>query len=202
MAVTALAIRLDGPSPTALISVLDKDGGAYLVVKELADSNVHYHVILHSVRKLSAVRAAIKRAMPEVNGNGSYSVTLVRDVSKYERYMMKGDSAEELPQVVAAHGMTYTSVDWHREQHDAYWAENALLGANRRKRPIIETVLIACKEAKYSWTNREAIAKVYIKEVVDRDRPINIFSAKAAVNLLQVKLCPNEDALDDLARNV
>lgn len=199
---TPYAIRIDGDSATALIEALDKDSGAYLVVKELEASNPHFHCVLHSVRKLAAVRAALKRAMPELNGNGSYSVSLVRDLAKYERYMMKGESVEVMPVVTAAHGMTYASSDWHKEQHDAYWAENALITTARAKRPLVETVLLQCREKQYRWDNREVIAAAYIRELVSRDKPINIFAAKAAVNLIQVKLCPNDNALEDLARNV
>jgi len=199
---SAYAIRIDGDSAAALVSYLDKDGGAYLVVKELEASNPHFHCVLHSVRKLAAVRAALKRAMPELNGNGAYSVSGVRDLDKYQRYMMKGESSEVMPVVTAAHGMQYASVEWHQEKHDAYWAENALLTTARAKRPLVETVLLQCREKQYRWDNREVIAAAYIRELVARDKPINIFAAKAAVNLIQVKLCPNDNALEDLARNV
>lgn len=199
---TPIAIRIDGDSAAALIETLDKDGGAYLVVKELEGSNPHFHAVLHSVRKLAAVRQAIKRAMPELNGNGSYSVTAVRDLAKYERYMMKGESDGVMPQVVAAHGMTYTAAEWQKDTHDAYWTENMEIQASRKRKHINDVVLSECKEKKYSWDDRAKIAEVYIRELVARDKPINIFSLKSNVNLLQVKLCPDDRAIDELARNV
>jgi len=199
---TPIAIRLDGSDATKLIEQLDKDGGAYLVIKELESTNPHFHVVLHSVRKLAAVRQSLKRAMPELNGNGCYSVTLVKDLAKYERYMAKGESDGVLPHVVAAHGLTYTSPDWIRETHDAYWTENAEIGKKRKKAHMVEAVTAACKEAKYNWYDRENIARAYIRELVSRDKPINIFAAKACVNLIQVKLCPDDQALESLARDV
>lgn len=197
-----IAIRLDGDSAAKLIEQFDKDGGAYFIVKELEGSNPHYHAVLHSVRKLAAVRQGIKRAMPELNGNGSYSVTLVKDIAKYERYMCKGESDGVLPMVVAAHGMTYTSQEWLKETHDAYWTENAEINRKRKKAPIVDAVLAKCKEAKYNWQDRELIARVYIRELAARDKSINIFATKASVNLIQVKLCPDDSALESLARDV
>lgn len=197
-----IAIRVDGESSTELQSVLDKDGGAYMVVKELEGSNPHFHAVLHSVRKLSAVRQALKRAMPQLNGNGSYSVTAVRDLAKYQRYMMKGESRETMPHVVAAHGVMYTDPSWQEEQHDAYWDENMEIQRKRKFQHIDDVVLDKCKELSYSWQNRQGIAEQYIRELVSRNKPINIFSLKSHVNLLQVKLCPNDNAITDLAQQV
>jgi len=199
---TPVAIRIDGQSASELIAFCDKDGGAYFIVKELEGSNPHFHCVLHSVRKLSAVRTALKRAMPGLNGNGSYSVSAVRDLEKYQRYMSKGESSEVLPVVSGAQGFQYASAEWLQETHDAYWDENGQIMAARKRKHIIETVLLTCKEAKYEWTSRSLIAAAYIKELVSRDKPINIFAAKSAVNLIQVKLCPNDNAIDDLASTI
>lgn len=197
-----IALRLDGQDSAALVRVLDQDGGAYLVVKEMEGSNPHFHAVLHSVRKPSAVRAALKRAMPELNGNGSYSVTLVRDLSKYQRYMLKGESSEVMPHVVAAHGMAYTDASWQEEHHDAYWAENDELMRRRKKGPVFESVLIQCRTDRVSWDNRSRIAEIYIRHLVEADKAINLFSLKSYVNLIQVKLCPDDKALEDLAAQV
>lgn len=202
MSTTDIAIRVDGDSAAQLIEVLDKDGGAYLVVKELEGSNPHFHAVLHSVRKLAAVRQAIKRAMPQLNGNGSYSVASVRDLAKYQRYMMKGESAETMPVVIAAHGMMYTDPSWQEEQHDAYWEENEVLTRKRKASPAFDVVLQQCKVRQISWSNREAIAREYIKELASRDKGINIFALKSQVNLIQIKLCPDDSAIEDLARQV
>lgn len=197
-----VAIRIDGDFSGEIKAFLDKDGGAYLVVKELEGSNPHYHIVLHSDRKLSAVRTALKRAIPQLNGNGSYSVATVRDLAKYQRYMAKGESQHVMPVVVCAHGMVYTDPDWLEEQHDAYWAENAELTSRKRKAPVQEVVLHRCKEKAISWSNREAIAREYIKELADRGKGINIFATKSQVNLIQIQLCPGEEAIEDLARQI
>lgn len=197
-----VAIRIDGDFAAEVKQFLDKDGGAYLVVKELEGSNPHYHVVLHSDRKLSAIRTALKRAIPQLSGNGSYSVSGVRDLEKYQRYMAKGESQHVMPVVVCAHGMEYTSAAWLEEQHDAYWAENQALNSRKRKAPVTEVVLQRCKEKAIGWSNREAIAVEYIKELADRGKGINIFATKSQVNLIQVQLCPGDEAIEDLARQI
>lgn len=192
------AIRLDGQSSEKLIEWLEADGGAYLVVKELEDSNPHFHVCLHSKRTIQAVRMSFKRAVPEAAGNGSYSISAVRDLDKYHRYMMKGESASVHAQVVAAKGIQYNQ-EWFQDQHDLYWNENQQLQEDRRDMKVSEAVLAACKEKNVEWSNREKIGEMYIRELVARDKPINLFSIRAAVCLLQVQLCPDDSAILDLA---
>lgn len=197
-----VAIRVDGQSHEELVQFLTADGGSYLVVKELEGSNPHYHVVLHSTRKLPAIRTALKRAMPSLRGNGSYSVTAVRDLAKYQRYMMKGDSKEVMPQVVASYGMAYSDLSWQEEMHDAYWAEAEDLKRKRSKAPIQSSIYEQCTAEGVEWHQREKIARIYIKELVSRDKPINIFSLRSQINLIQVKLCPDDSAIDNLVSSI
>lgn len=194
-----IAIRLDAEDPSKLLEVLEKDGGAHLVVKEMAEENPHYHAILHSTKKHTAVRQALKRAMPNLNGNGSYSCVPVRDLEKYERYMMKGDSEEKMPDVVKAYGLEYANDEWQKDKHDSYWEENRRIGRKRKMESVDDVVLQICTEENISWSNREKLAEVYIRELSSRDKPINLFSLRAKLNLLQIKLCPDDSALKDLA---
>lgn len=196
-----IALRVDGTDSSQLLSVLSADGGAYLVVKEYTDGNPHFHAVLHSVRKLSAVRQALKRALPN-GGNGAYSVTQVRDLAKYQRYMMKGDSADVMPNVVSANGWCYQDPSWQEEQHDAYWEENQQLQNKRKRAPVHDVVLQRCKELKYAWHDRERIAQVYIRELSQRGKGINIFAVKSQVCLIQVELCPDDTAVEELARQI
>ena len=192
------AIRVDGSSSAKLIEWLEADGGSFLVVKELEDSNPHFHVVLHSSRKLQAVRMAFRRAMPECCGNGAYSISQVRDLDKYERYIMKGESESVLPHVVSSKGVKYTQ-EWIKETHERYWSQRSEQDAARREMNVQEAVLQACMEQQIAWSNREKIAEVYIRELVCRDKPINLFSVRSAICLLQVKLCPDDSAVLDLA---
>lgn len=194
-----IAIRLDASDPARLLGVLSSDGGSYLVVKEMEDENPHFHVFLRSARKLPAVRAALKRAMPELNGNGSYSVALCRDVERYHRYMMKGEAAAVMPQVVGAFGMQFSDEVWQQDTHDAYWRENEEIGRRRKLVPVAEAVLQACRDANIRWDAREKISELYIRELLSRDKAINLFSVRSHVSLLQCKLCPDDSAIKDLA---
>ena len=194
-----VAVRVDAVDCTALVGVLTADGGSYLVVKELEDTNPHFHCYLRTARKLPAVRAALKRAMPELNGNGSYSVSNCRDVERYLRYMLKGESVGVMPQVVAANGLGYQSDEWQKSQHDAYWEENAQIGRKRKLMSVADSVLAACKEKKLRWDDRDAIAELYIRELVSRDKAINLFSVRSNTSLLQCKLCPDDTAIKLLA---
>lgn len=193
------AIRLDGTDHSKLTAFLDSDGGAYLVVRELAESNSHYHAIIHSKKKLPAFRSAFVRAVLDgQHGNGAYSITRVKDIDKYERYMTKGDSEAELPVVVGRNGVKYND-EWVRETHDRYWKVNDELNAKRRKLSMVEAVVCMAKEEKIAWSNREKLALLYIRELADRDKAINIFSVRSNLNLVQIKLCPDDTAIADLA---
>lgn len=195
------AIRLDASDPTDLLAFLEKEDCGYLAVKELEDTNPHFHVVMHTKKKIAAVRAALKRALPDINGNGSYSLSLVRELDKYVRYMCKGTSKEVGPDIVGARGLQYQTAEWIEEQHDAYWvsAEEIARKRDDKKVPIIPRVIDLCKEGNVRWSDRVSIAKLYIKELVSRDKAINSYAVRYAVNLIQIKLCPDDSAIDDLA---
>lgn len=197
-----IALRVDGTDDSVLPNFCDADGGAFLVVREFADSGSHYHAVLHSARDLQAVRMAFRRMFPEIRGNGSYSISAVRDLAKYQRYLCKGASSSLAPEVVGAYGINYSCVEWQDEQHAAYWQSNDEIMRSRQRLTVIEAVAEACRADAISWNNREAIGEKYIRELVARSKPINIYSVRSSVNLVQVQLCPTDEAIQDLARQV
>lgn len=83
--------------------------------------------------------------------------------------------------------------------HNAYWDENEETARRRKLMPVAEAVLAQCKDARIKWDDVESIGKIYIRELVKRDKAINIFSVKSNVHLIQVKLCPNDAAIELLA---
>lgn len=196
------AIRLDGNDPNKLIDVLKADGGAYLVVKEMEGVNPHYHGVIHTTKKLPAFRAALKRAMPELNGNKSYSVSGVRELEKYQRYMLKGEARATAPDIVGGYGITYQDQEWLDERHDAFWDEADEITRRRKARPVAEDVLAACRTARINYKDREKIAEMYIRELVDRNKAINLYSVKSSVSLIQAKLCPDDSFIKDLVNYV
>lgn len=192
------SIRVDGNDTGKVLEWLATDGGAYMVVKELHDSNPHMHVVLHSKKKIQPLRMSFRRKFPELSGNGGYSITAVRDLDKYMRYMCKGPDEDSLPDVVGAQGVAY-SADAIHEWHVRYWDTNAQLGRRAAALPVAACVLQQAKDAGLAWSNREALAELYIRELVARDKTINLYAVKGAVSLLQCKLCPDDTAIKDIA---
>lgn len=198
------AIRVDGDDVWDLVSYLESDGGGYFVVREAGDNggNVHMHAVLRSDRNIQAVRRAFTRMFPDLVGNKAYSIAEVRDLDRYHRYMCKGESAETAPEVVGAYGLEYASVAWQDAQHAAYWEEHQATSARRRSQPLTEFTVVACKEARIPWSDKHAIARVYIREAVARQKSINVFAVRAQINLVQCLLCPDDQAIEDLASAV
>lgn len=200
------AIRLDGSDSSKLVEFLTKDGGAFYVVRELEDSNPHFHAYIHSKRKLPAFRSAFLRACLDASrvtarGNGAYSITAVRDLDKYHRYCSKGASAAEEPAVVQHSGIEFTP-GWFAARHEEYWAVNQAVMDARRQKPTWEAVLEAARAAGLQYSDKRGIALLYLRELAARDKAINIFSVRSYVALISVKLCPDDSALEDLANSV
>lgn len=171
-----------------------------MVVQEKLEENPHFHVYLRTTRKPQAIRVALKRAIEGLNGNGSYSVSVCRDVQRYYQYILKGESRHERPIVTAANGMQHTNEDWRNEQHAAYWDENEETARRRKLVPVAEAVLQACKDSNVKWDDAERIAEFYIRELHSRNKAINIFSVRSYIALLQCKLCPDDSAIKALAQ--
>lgn len=192
------SIRVDGTDSGKLIEWLASDSGAYMVVREKHDDNPHFHVVLHSKKKIQPLRMSFRRKFPELSGNGGYSITLVRDLDKYHRYICKGSDRETEPDVVGANGLCY-GAESIQQWHARYWD-----AAQERQRavaslPVADAVLEKLKEDAVNWSNREKIAEEYIRELLARNKSINLHAVKAAVSLLQCKLCPDDSAIKDLA---
>lgn len=193
------AIRLDGHEHHSFLEYLDSTGGAYFIVREGHVDNPHMHAVVFSEKTLAAFRSKfVRQVLGGAHGNGAYSITKVKDLDKYERYMCKGASSAEAPDVVAVNGIKY-SWEWIHDTHERYWATNEELHAKRAKLSVCDAVLAACRDAGLEWRSRERIAELYIRELVARDKVINIFALKSAINLIQIKLCPDDTAITDLA---
>lgn len=171
-------------------------------VREVAGDNEHWHWLLEDgrKRKIHAIRVSLTREVQELNGNGAYSLSECRDLDKYERYLCKGESEGAGPEVAWSYGLRYTPA-YLEELHTRYWDANRNL-RKRRTTGVMDYVIDECKRRNLNWNDRSDIGEVYIRELVARDRPINTFAVKSAVNLIQVKLCPTDEALKQLAELV
>lgn len=163
-----------------------------------AGVNEHWHFLLYTEHDVKSVRSRLLYAVPSLKGNGSYSLTVCRDLDKYIRYMCKGESEGVGCEVVWMHGLEFNDL-YFEEQHVAYWAENRKLRKRQRGGALIDSVTDQCKALGVQWTNRSKIAEVYTRELVARGRPLNAFSSKSAINTIQVYLCPDDQALLEFA---
>lgn len=180
----------------------------YFVVFEChSGENPHVHAIYETDKTLNACRVSFKRKFDDKVGNGSYSLKECDDdIDAYMRYMCKGNSKDDLPDVKIRQGLEYTD-DKIKEWHDKYWVNNASLAENKKKRKLVrsgetavETVERLCKEQGVRKSDREGIAKVYIRLCKDGRKPINTFAAKAIVNTVCLLLDDTDDNLEQLAR--
>lgn len=169
-------------------------------VEENSEGNRHYHFLLEGFNEkkdVQAFRVAMTRKAPMLKGNGGYSISVVKDLDKYARYICKGASSGESPVLVWRQSLKYDDGKI-AALHDAYWEENRKL----KKRAAVSMVDFVVDEAKrraINWRERSALSKIYIDEMVARGKPLNMFAGKSTINTVQVLLCPNDDAARDFA---
>jgi hypothetical protein len=199
MTLYKLAVRIDRDLSGAKEYFSSKEMAGF-GVRECAGDNEHWHFYVETTIKPNSLRVLIKRACPTLVGNGAYSVSDVRDVDKYLRYIAKGESSGVMPEVVYQCGLLWTT-EKIKELHDDYWTENKEF-KKRRTCGVMDFVLDRCRDEGIAWDDRTAIAEEYIKELVNRNKPINIFSIKSCVNLIQVKLCPTDAAIKQLSEQI
>jgi len=191
------ALRID-LALQLVLTWLSEIGASGFGVRETVDgANEHWHFAIRSDKKEQALRKGFLKAVPGVRGNGGYSLAVCRDEERYERYLCKGNSKDELPEIIWSHGFDATA-DRIKNIHDEYWNENSAFERRKRKLPVMDSVLAICKERRVKWDDRTAIADNYIRELVLRAKPINLFSVRTAINSIQVGLCPNDEAVSEL----
>lgn len=160
--------------------------------------NEHWHFLLWSDKTVKQLRNSLLHAVPSLKGNGSYSLTLCRDVEKYTRYMCKGESEGAGCEVAWSMGIQYTD-EYFEQHHMDYWVENRKMKKRALSSSLIDTVVDQCKQLRVEWTNRSKISELYLREVTARGKPLNTFTGKSAVNSIQVQLCPDDQALLEFA---
>lgn len=174
-----------------------KEGHGGFAVREVAgEENEHWHWLIETDKNLVAVRRSFQRAIPELKGNGAYSLVEVRDLEKYERYLCKGSSESEMPEVAWRHSILYTD-EKIEELHDLYWSENRRL-KKRKVGSMIDWVVDEAKAKGINWDDRSKLAELYIRELGERGKPINLFSVRSNLNTVQVALCPDDKAIEAL----
>lgn len=173
---------------------VEERGFSGFAVREVADQNEHWHWYLEGDRfkSINSFRTTLTKTVPALKGNGGYSAKLCdNDVEKYWRYMCKGESDGAGAEIAWKHGLLWTDARLE-ELHQSFWA-NAPNAKRRKLAPIADVVFERCKAKQVAWDDRRTIFEEYIRELYARDKPINLFSVKSSVNLLQIKLAPTVD---------
>lgn len=197
MAPTLIALRTD-KAFAQVKAWVEKEELTGFAVREVVATNEHWHWLLRDVkaRKLHALRVKLTRSVSELSGNGAYSMTECRDVEKYERYLCKGESEGAGVDVAWRHSLEYSD-DWIESHHRSYWEENKRL-KKKRSLGVMDHVIDAAKRQNVKWDDRKKIAELYIRELAARSKPINTYAVKSAVNGIQVQLCPDDGAIQQL----
>lgn len=200
MAPILVALRTDG-SFDAVKTFLDRKNAGGFAVREVADQNEHWHWLIEiETKNVQSFRTMLKRAVPELAGNGMYSATEIKDLAKYERYLSKGASEGVGPEVAWRSSIKYTD-EKIEELHQAYWTENRQL-KKRKLGSMIDWVTDEAKRQNVHHNDRKQLAKIYIRELQQRGKPVNCFSLRANLNTIQLNLCPDDTLLDALADHV
>lgn len=170
----------------------EKEASGFAVKEGTDNPHVHWYLELMGYKNVQSFRVQLTKKFPALKGNAGYSAKPTDDtVERYWQYMCKGDAQGTGVEVFWRQGLLWTD-ERIEELHTAYWEEN---GASKRQKlaPIFEVVFDKLRAAGTRWSDREAIAHAYIKELVARGKGINIFAVKSSVNLIAVKLAPLED---------
>lgn len=203
----ALRIDLDGVERSDVRDFIAAAGSCYFAVAETVDGeNPHVHAFITSDSKIAALRKKVQRFLSGDRGNASYSLKECSDeYSDYFRYLCKGDSNSQMPDVLCMCGIEFTD-EWVKSMHDEYWVNNEALVRQRHKRKKIQSATAVekleerCKEAGVLWNQKNEIALEYIKMCKAGRKAINVFSARSIVNAVCVALCPDDSAAKELAQ--
>lgn len=189
----SFALRVDGEWEK-VVSWINREGfGGFAVRETVAGLNEHWHLLLQTAKELHPVRCSFNRAVPELKGNGKYSLTDCRDVEKYVRYLAKGESEGAAPELVWSNSIEYDA-EKIEQLHAAYWEENRRL-KKRKVGSMIDWVVDEAKRQNVLWSKREKLAEIYIRELAARGKPINLYSIRSNLNCVQVALCPDDSVI-------
>lgn len=178
-----------------VIEVIKNIPGEVFMVREVDAARPHYQAYVCSSLKRQAITIRLKKALPELKGNGTYGVGS-RDIEsreKYLRYLCKGQSAQQPPEVLLRCGLEFTD-EWVATEHKAYWEANAELKKKNKtaKLGLMEQLReYAATLPSSASDHRKKIAERYVDLCIEIDKPINVFYARQVVNTVCARLYPN-----------
>lgn len=170
--------------------------GGFAVRETAGGSNEHWHWLIETDKELHAVRCSFNRAVPELKGNGSYSLSQCKDLDKYVRYLCKGETEGAAPELAWSSSLIYDA-EKLEELHAAYWEENRKL-KKRKVGSMIDWVVDEAKRQNIAYSDRAKLSEIYIRELGVRGKPINLYSIRSNLNSVQIALCPDDTVLGHL----
>lgn len=195
---TSSASDVLGDAPVAgnprdlLVGFLSRIGCSGYGVREFApEAGEHFHFAIRCEKSLPTFRKAFVRQFPSCSGNKSYSLESARDFERLRRYLAKGSSVEQMPDVVWRNGLY--SDEYIKLWHDEYWAENATIARAKRKATNMMAELEQrCRDKKVAWDDRDAITEEYATVVKEFGKTYDVNLARRTVRGVMCQLCPND----------
>lgn len=169
--------------------------------EETGKDHIHALLVCDDSKKLQTIRMDLRRKFPQLSGNtASYSLSLVRDLEKYERYLCKGASEDEDPVFASCLGIRY-SPDWKSENHSNYWRLNFQCqkdkaAEKKRKLSFTDFLEEEAKKRKIVWSDAEKLRDLYVElSFTERRGVLNKNQIDSTVNSLIGRLCPDDRAV-------
>ena len=101
----------------ALVGWIRSNSVVTIIVREEGD-RLHIHSIISPIKTLSTFRQQFLKKYPNLKGNGSYSLEEVKEYDNLIRYICKGNSKDDLPDVLYQKDINI------EEMHQQYWKVN------------------------------------------------------------------------------
>lgn len=180
---------------------LTKHTQSYVGCKEISEAGVlHYHICCRSEVDKEALRASLKYklrvgrdgAMVEAGNKGiSFTPDKVRDEEDTFRYICKGASRDELPDIVFFYRLVDDRQGWIRSKHVEYWSKNEELKATAKRKRTGERVSIADRLDLFAAQQnrlmdpsefRAKLIDEYIRLCVEDNKAISVYAARSVVN--------------------
>lgn len=198
-----ISVRVTGKDAmdAAVKFLVDNETYEGYAVREVAEQEHMHAVVLN--RDIDEFRAKLRWAVRRFgSGNKVYSVSKVKDLDHYLRYMAKGESRECLPEVIWCR---YEGLDV-RGLHAMYWEQNEVLKKKAEKPDVVALVLRKCIENKVdptdSWSE-EAVIDAYIDVCCESNAvKFDRFNGMRIVDTVRLKLSVGTSKHRDIKRDL
>lgn len=184
--------QVDGVNITSLAEfLLDWIDGPYLFAEETKANREHFHGIFLSNVKIQTLRVRIKRAFPGAVGNNGYSLKVARKPAELARYICKGASKDEPPNIRFQNGHKFTS-GWIGEQHELYWQhELAEARELKHEKARINEIIWERVDAIKGDISVEKVVNIILDCWTSVGKMYDIYTVRRFRNVIMSRYCKN-----------